>query len=208
MTRLPFAAILLAVAGAAAPAAAQPVPPAPAPGGERIQQAIVFGDDACPPAQGDEIVVCAKLPEGDRYRIPQIFRQYDPNSPRNEAWTNRVVALERIGRFGTDSCSPVGAGGFTGCMGQMIAGAYIERAATDKVSWDKLIAEERGKRLAGIDAASAEVEAAVVAAERELAERQRRDAELEERGGAPAPDAAATATGPDAPLPAIPPRRP
>src|SRR3546814_6129356 len=56
----------------------------------------------------------------------------DPLDPRNEAWANKVVALERVGRFGTDSCSPTGLGGFTGCTQALLAGARAERRAADK----------------------------------------------------------------------------
>ena len=154
-------------------------------GGDKISQAIVYGQDSCPAATGDEILVCARLPEAERYRVPEIFRGGDLLSPKNEAWANKVVALERIGRFGTDSCSPVGLGGFTGCTQSLLAGAKAERQATDKTNWEALIADERAKRIAGIDAASAEVEAAVVADEKAREERLRREAEIEARGGAP-----------------------
>lgn len=154
--------------------------------GEKVSQAIVYGEDACPTATGDEIIVCARLPEGERYRVPELFRGGDLLSPKNEAWANKVVALERVGRFGTDSCSPVGLGGFTGCASSLINAAYAERRAVDKTDWETLIADERAKRLAGIDAASAEVEAAVVADEKAREERLRKEAEIEARGGAPA----------------------
>src|SRR3546814_2185900 len=101
----------------------------------------------------------------------------DPLDPRNEAWANKVVALERVGRFGTDSCSPTGLGGFTGCTQALLAGARAERRAADKTDWQAMIADERAKRLAGIDAAADEVEAAVVAEERALAELQKRSEE-------------------------------
>ena len=114
MSRLPLAMLILAGAAIAQPAAAQDTGPV-GPANEKINQVIVYGNDKCPEANGDEILVCAVLPEGDRYRVPQIFRGGDPLDPRNEAWVNRVVSLQRVGRFGTDSCSPVGLGGFTGC---------------------------------------------------------------------------------------------
>lgn len=194
MTRLPFAVLIMASSLFALPAAAQDGTPADT---DTINQVIVYGDDKCPTAADGEILVCAKLPEGDRYRVPQIFRGGDLLDPRNQAWMNRVVALERIGRFGTDSCSPTGLGGFTGCTQALLAGAKAERQAADKTDWQAMIADERAKRLGGIDAAAAEVEAAVVAEEQAMEERQRRAAELEERGGAP--------EGPDAePLPMSP----
>ena len=183
MTRYFLSAALLAAATALPVAAAQQGPES---SGEKVSQAIVYGEDACSTATGDEIIVCARLPERQRYRVPEIFRGGDLLSPKNEAWANKVVALERVGRFGTDSCSPVGLGGFTGCTQSLLAGAKAERVATDKTNWEALIADERAKRLAGIDAAAAEVEAAVVADEKAREERLRREAEIEARGGAPA----------------------
>ncbi|MGN6287918.1 MAG: hypothetical protein ACTHNA_01510 [Sphingopyxis terrae] len=200
MTRLPLAMLILAGAAIAQPAAAQDTGPV-GPANEKINQVIVYGNDKCPEANGDEILVCAVLPEGDRYRVPQIFRGGDPLDPRNEAWVNRVVSLQRVGRFGTDSCSPVGLGGFTGCTQQLLAGAKAERQAADKTDWQAMIADERAKRLAGIDAAADTVEAAVVAEEKALADRQKQAEET-----APATDASAT-DNPDAePLPVPPPR--
>lgn len=199
MTRLPFLALILAGSTAALPAAAQQAVVE----GEKINQVIVYGDDACQQSSPDEIVVCRRLPEGDRYRVPQIFRGGDPLDPRNEAWANRVVSLERVGRFGTDSCSPTGLGGFTGCTQALVAGAKAERQAADKTDWQAMIADERAKRVAGFDAAAAEVEAAVVAEEQALAERQRAAAELERQasGEAPAPAAPDEADAGELPVP-------
>ena len=186
MTRLPLAALFLASSLAALPAAAQDADTTNA---DKINQVIVYGQDKCEQSSPDEIVVCNRLPENDRYRVPQIFRGGDPLDPRNQAWLNRVTAMERVGRFGTDSCSPVGLGGFTGCTQQLVSGAKAEQKAADKTDWQAMIADERAKRIAGIDAASDEVEAAVVAEERALAERQKAAEELERQasGQAPAP---------------------
>lgn len=200
MTRLPFFALILAGSAATLPATAQETVVE----GEKINQVIVYGNDKCEQSSPDEIVVCNRLPETERYRVPQIFRGGSVLDPRNQAWANKVVALERVGRFGTDSCSPTGLGGFTGCTQALVAGAKAERQAADKTDWQAMIADERAKRIAGIDAAAADVEAAVVAEEKALEERQRRAAELEERGGAPE---AAAETDPDTtPLPVPPPR--
>ena len=181
MSRLPlinFALFgALSVAALASPAMAQDTS-----GAEKINQVIVYGDDQCKPSTADEIVVCNRLPESDRFRVPQIFRGGDPSVPRNEAWANRIVAVERIGRFGTDSCSPVGLGGFTGCTQALFAGAKAEQRAANKTDWQALIADERNKRIEGIDDAAREVEAAVVAEERALEERRRAAAELEAQG--------------------------
>lgn len=173
----------------ALPVAAQPAP------AEKVNQVIIYGDDPCQQSTPDEIVVCNRLPEAERFRVPEIFRQ-DPLDPRNRAWVDRVVSVERAGRFGTDSCSPIGLGGFTGCTTQVIQNAALERQAATKTDWNALIAEERAKRIAGIDDAAARVEAAVIEEERKLAETQAKmqaeaeaAAEREARGGAPDPDA-------------------
>mgnify|MGYP001156542042 CR=1 FL=1 len=199
MTRLPFAALLLASSLAAFPAAAQEANTVNA---DKINQVIIYGDDKCEQSSPDEIVVCNRLPEQDRYRVPQIFRGGDPLDPRNQAWLNRVTSMERVGRFGTDSCSPVGLGGFTGCTQALLAGAKAERQAADKTDWQAMIADERAKRLAGIDAAADEVEAAVVAEEKALAERQKAAEELERQasGQAPAPETPDVDAG-DLPVP-------
>ncbi|SKB72599.1 hypothetical protein [Sphingopyxis flava] len=202
MTRLPLFALLLAGSVSALPAQAQEAADAP---NEKVNQVIVYGNDKCEPSSPDEIVVCNRLPEADRYRVPQIFRGGDPLDPRNQAWLNRVVAMERVGRFGTDSCSPVGLGGFTGCTQQLVSGAKAEAQAADKTDWQAMIADERAKRLAGIDAAAEEVEAAVVAEERALAERQRAAEELERQASGEASAAATDEAEPDAEaLPALP----
>jgi len=197
MTRLPLFALILAGSAAAMPAAAQQSVDA-----EKINQVIVYGNDKCEQSSPDEIVVCNRLPETERYRVPPMLRG-NPLDVRNEAWANKVVALERVGRFGTDSCSPTGLGGFTGCTQALVAGAKAERKAADKTDWQAMIADERAKRIAGIDAAADEVEAAVVAEEKALAERQKAAEELDRQasGQAPAPAAPHESDAADLPVP-------
>jgi hypothetical protein len=128
-------------------------------GTEKVQQIIVYGDDPCPASSGDAITVCARLPDKDRYRIPAALRT-DPNDPKVQSWLNRAQSIEYVGRSGTDSCSPVGAGGFTGCFQQMARNAKAERKAMmGDASWADLVAAEREKRLSVIDADSAKIEA-------------------------------------------------
>jgi hypothetical protein len=197
MTRLPLFALILAGSAAAMPAAAQQSVDA-----DKINQVIVYGNDKCEQSSPDEIVVCNRLPETERYRVPPMLRG-NPLDVRNEAWANKVVALERVGRFGTDSCSPTGLGGFTGCTQALVAGAKAERKAADKTDWQAMIADERAKRIAGIDAAADEVEAAVVAEEKALAERQKAAEELERQasGQPPARTAPDEADAAELPVP-------
>src|SRR5687767_6570543 len=93
----------------APPALAQDAP------GERVNQVIVYGDDPCPQSSAEEITVCARKDESERYRIPEVLRG-DPQNPKNEPWTERVEAYETVGAQGIASCSPVGVGGATGCL--------------------------------------------------------------------------------------------
>ena len=178
-----------------APAMAQDVP-ASEPGDEKINQLIIYGDDKCPESTGDEIVVCARMDEADRYRIPSSLRA-DPNDPRNQAMSERIKSYEYVAASGTMSCSPSGAGGFTGCGLKEIDRAYAEKAQDPGLTFGRLIAAERAKRMAGIDAEAAEVEARVTEFEKGRAERETRlQAELE------AKEAAAAGNSPDAaPLP-------
>jgi hypothetical protein len=137
-----LALVALAFASFGTAAAAQPAPvQGPANVEPRINQLIIYGGDVCPPS---------RLPEGDRYRIPPNLRD-DPNSARNQSWANRAVELSYVGRTGTDSCSTVGGGGFTGCFNQMITAARAERTGNDQINWDQLIAQARQQRLSTID---------------------------------------------------------
>ncbi len=125
--------------------------------GDRVNQLIIYGDDECPQSSENEIVVCARKDEGERYRIPETLRD-NPNDAKNEAWSERVRAYEYVGKSGTQSCSPVGAGGFTGCTQRLLKQAYAEKAQDDTVNWGRLIEEERQKRLARIDGEAEAVE--------------------------------------------------
>ena len=119
--------------------------PAQAPAGRRVRQSpdekinqlIVYGDDDCPESKGDEIVVCARMDEADRYRIPTSLRT-DPNDSRNQATSERIKAYEYVGASGTMSCSPSGAGGFTGCGLAEINKAYAEKAQDPGITFGRL----------------------------------------------------------------------
>jgi len=145
---------------------------------EDVRMVIVYGDDPAPEPVGDEIVVVARLPESERYRIPESLRFSD--DPENVSWTRRVESLEMIGDFGTLSCSTAGAGGFTGCTQQLIDQAYGAREGAASVRFSELIAAAREERLSTIDEAAAAEQERVEAIEREYMERleAERDAAL------------------------------
>ena len=105
--------------GLAAPVAAQ---------GDRIARVIVYGNDPCPRgAGGEDIVVCARKPETERYRIPKELRDAPSTDPASQSWANKAESLEYVGRTGIQSCSTVGPGGWTGCFAKMLSAARAER---------------------------------------------------------------------------------
>lgn len=177
MIRFAAAAALAVIA---APMAAQEA------GGDKVRMVIVYGDDAAPAPQGDEIVVVARMPEAERYRIPENLRFSD--NPANQAWINRVEKLEFVGNFGTLSCSAVGVGGSTGCTQEMIRKAYADRDASPSVRFGELIAAARAERLSTLDATAAEEQARVEAIEKEYMERLEKERAGEsEAASAPLP---------------------
>src|SRR3954465_7734706 len=101
---------------AAAPPAAGPVAHVAPKHHELITRIIVYGNDPCPRgAGGEDIVVCARKPEGERYRIPKALRDAPDHSPSRQSWANRAIDVEYAGQGGIQSCSPVGSGGASGC---------------------------------------------------------------------------------------------
>jgi len=122
----------------------------------RVNQLIVYGNDACPASSDDEIIVCVKRPENDRYRIPAPLR--DTPGPASNSWANRATELQYVGRGGTGSCSPDGPGGATGCLVQFINQARAERRGGNEVNWAALIEQARQERLGRIDEDSEEIE--------------------------------------------------
>ena len=166
MTRLfAFAAATAALAVWPGPASAQEE------AGDKVNTVIVYGDDECPQSSDTEIVVCARLDEEERYRIPEALRQ--SNNPANEPWASKVRAYETVGNFGALSCSPVGSGGELGCTAKMIEAAYQERATSSDVRAGELIAAQRAERLETIDAEAADTQSRVEELERQYLERAR-----------------------------------
>src|SRR5919106_5480372 len=91
----------------------------------KVAEIIVFGNDPCPRSTDDEVVVCSRVPESYRYRMPEAYRESSTFQQR-QAWANKAKSIERVGRTGIQSCSPVGPAGYTGCMEQMIRDAREE----------------------------------------------------------------------------------
>ena len=125
MPKLPLLTVAASAFALAVPALVAPVPAAAQ--NTRVSEIIVYGTDPCPRSTDDEVVVCARKPESERFRIPERYRQSGPRQTR-EAWANKAMAFETYSRNGINSCSPVGPAGFTGCTQQLINQAFKERS--------------------------------------------------------------------------------
>jgi hypothetical protein len=121
LTSLMSAAAMLVAGGYAAlpaPAVAQAAP--------NVAEIIVYGTDPCPRSTDDQVVVCARRPESERFRIPPNMRQ--SGTPQQmQSWAVRSRNLETVGSTGINSCSPVGPAGYTGCLSKVIQEARGER---------------------------------------------------------------------------------
>lgn len=107
-----------AIAALPAPALAQAAP--------NIAEIIVYGNDPCPRSTEDQVVVCARRPEAERYRLPPNMRP--SGTPQQmQSWAVRSKSLETAGATGINSCSPVGPAGYTGCLEKVIKEARGER---------------------------------------------------------------------------------
>lgn len=78
---------------------------------------VIYGNDKCPTNEnGDEIVVCQRLDEAERFRIPKNIREAEVRPQATESWAVRQQDALTTGGTGTGSCSAVGANGATGCF--------------------------------------------------------------------------------------------
>jgi hypothetical protein len=127
------AALSIAVLAAASAAALTFVPgPAGAQPQERIRRIIVYGRDPCPRStSGDEVVICGRRAESERYRIPEELRDTKDDNPDSTSWAVRAESLEYVGRTGIQSCSTVGPGGFTGCWNELVRAWRQDRRTGD-----------------------------------------------------------------------------
>ena len=116
----------ITVTAAAVLAGGLAVPSAPAVAQGAVAEIIVYGSDPCPRSTDDAIYVCNRLPESERYRIPERLRSSGPPQA-GQSWAQRAKVLETVGDTGTFSCSPVGPGGYTGCVTQVIRQARDQR---------------------------------------------------------------------------------
>ncbi|KKC27372.1 hypothetical protein [Sphingomonas sp. SRS2] len=117
---LAMIAALASIGPVSAPAVAQRA--------ERVL--TIFGTDPCPTSNGEEIVVCRRMPEAERYRIPEELRR--TQGRESETWGDRASSIEYVGKSGTNSCSPSGSSGASGCFREMARKACDEDKADGK----------------------------------------------------------------------------
>jgi hypothetical protein len=122
---------LAATAAAVAGVAAIPTPVLAQQANGNVAEIIVYGNDPCPRSTDDQVVVCARRPEAERYRIPEKLRQSGTRQ-QTQAWAKNARAIESVGATGINSCSPVGPAGTTGCLQQVIREAREQRKQTNE----------------------------------------------------------------------------
>jgi len=119
LKKIAIAALFAAPLAWAAPAAAQ----------QTSGVLLIYGKDKCPTNKdGEEIVVCRRLDESERFRVPKDLRDAEVK-PQHESWAVRQQDALTTGAVGTGSCSAVGASGSTGCF---VREATAARAETRK----------------------------------------------------------------------------
>lgn len=103
----------IVAAGSAVAAALAAVPTAAA--AQAGQTTItIYGNDPCPREN-----ICIRAPESQRYRLP---KSQNPQGTRQQrqSWARKSKQIMTVGNTGAGTCSPVGPGGYTGCMVQEI----------------------------------------------------------------------------------------
>jgi hypothetical protein len=90
---------------------------------------VVYGNDPCPTGDDGTIIVCARKPESERYRIPKEVRAKPADTaPAAQAWGSKVQTLDAASAIQLpDSCSAVGTNGATGCSMAALHQWYAER---------------------------------------------------------------------------------
>lgn len=127
MARSVFIALAFALSCTAAVSAQDDTAPSSSDMPERISFLVAFGTEKCREPVGDEIVVCANVPENERYRIPLVLRKKE-TVITDRSWSSAVETLDSFARdLRPNSCSVNGSGGFTGCTQKLLQTWFAER---------------------------------------------------------------------------------
>src|SRR3546814_18094095 len=60
---------------------------------QKRETLVVYGEDPCPQEHDGAIVVCARKPASERYRIPKELRKKKENEG-SQGWGSRVETME------------------------------------------------------------------------------------------------------------------
>ena len=90
----------------------------------------------CKSLDKDEIIVCGSRKRDERFRLPERTGPFNPAGDTKSVMNGRV-GWAAEGDSGTQSCSAVGPGGWTGCIAK---GWKRER---DQTQWKKNIPSRR-----------------------------------------------------------------
>lgn len=82
----------------------------------RQKLVTVFGTEPCPkPSSPDEVIVCARLPESEVFRIPTPLRKAETKESPFQSNRNLLLGDSSGGAGGSiGSCTAIGAGGMMG----------------------------------------------------------------------------------------------
>jgi hypothetical protein len=112
---------------------------------QRIRQVTLTGEEKCPTAASDEIVVCSRLDPNEQFRVPKALRQAPEVPAQNQSWVNRAATVDQVGRVAgglPNTCSAVGAGGQTGCA--IVAGrAWAAEKRQERIEAGQAVPESR-----------------------------------------------------------------
>ena len=161
------------VAGLAAAACVGASPAAAQSASEKINMVIAYDASECPKAQPGEVVVCEILVEAERYRIPKNLRGVGTDELKNRS--RQAEEIRYAGDFGAMSCTPAGAGGFTGCNQKFVQAWAKDKSEAEAVRFGQLIEQARQERLSTIDAQAAAEQERVEMIEREYMQRLERE---------------------------------
>jgi hypothetical protein len=95
---------------------------------------IIYGNDKCPANNGQEIVVCKRAPETERFRIPKDLRDAEPTPQAAGGNANALNAVATTGGTGVQvqSCNAIGAGVSAGCLTNELSNWKAQQNAQKK----------------------------------------------------------------------------
>lgn len=76
----------------------------------------------CAEGAGEEIVVCGRRVDPERYRVPPQLRDrgFDPKGSTQSVSRERNALMDGTDSSSLGSCSTVGPGGMTGCLNKAV----------------------------------------------------------------------------------------